>query len=97
MKISFKSFKYLALAGAIVASAAYADTRNCGATCAQAAQQASDSAKQSIIQQMTQSCSQIPDSNGRTQCYASIQATADQQAQSVYSYVYGSCMSSCGR
>jgi hypothetical protein len=97
MKISSKMFKYLAIAGAIVMSAAYADDRQtmCSQTCSQAAYSASESAKQSIAQQMAQSCSQISDPAGQSQCYAAIPTTVNQQGQQVYSSVYNSCMGAC--
>jgi hypothetical protein len=97
MKISSKMFKYLAVAGAIVMSAAYAGDREnmCSQTCTQAAQSASESAKQSISQQMYQSCGQIADAAGRSQCFAAIPTVVNQQGQQVYTSVYNSCMGSC--
>ena len=92
MKISSKLFKCLAIAGAIVMSAAYAGDREtmCSQTCAQAA-------KQSIAQQMSESCAQIANPAGKSQCYASIPTVVNQQSQQVYSSVYNSCMGSCLR
>ena len=99
MKISSKMFKYLAIAGAIVMSAAYASDREtmCSQTCAQAAQSATESAKQSIARQMSESCAQIADPAGKSQCYAAIPTVVNQQSQQVYSSVYNSCMGSCLR
>jgi hypothetical protein len=97
MKISSKMFKYLALAGAIVASAAYAQNQGamCGQTCSAAAQQASDAARTSITQQMYQSCGQIADSTARNQCFLAVPTEANKQASQVYTSVYNSCMGSC--
>ena len=95
MKISSKMFKYLALAGAIVASAAYADQTACSQTCAVAAQQASDSARASISQQMYQSCGQIADQTARNQCFIAVPTAANNQASQVYTSVYNQCMGSC--
>ena len=99
MKISSKTLKYLAVAGAIVMSAAYASDREtmCSQTCVQAATNASDAAKQSIAQQMYQSCGQIADATGRSQCFATIPTVVNQQSQQVYTSVYNSCMGSCLR
>jgi hypothetical protein len=99
MKISSKMFKCLALAGAIVMSAAYASDKEtmCSQTCAQAARNASDQAKQSIAQQMNQSCAEIADPAGKSQCYAAVPTVVNQQGQEVYTSVYNSCMGSCLR
>jgi hypothetical protein len=94
MKISSKMFKYLAIAGALVASAAYAQS-GCNMTCAVAAQQASDAARTSISQQMYQSCGQIADQTARNQCFAGVPAAANNQASQVYTSVYNQCMGSC--
>lgn len=92
-------FKYLAVAGAIVMSAAYADDKlnMCSATCATAARSASDSAKVSIAQQMNASCAEISDPSGKSQCYAAVPTVVNQQSQQVYDSVYNSCMASCMR
>jgi hypothetical protein len=96
MKISSKMFKYLAIAGALVASAAFADAGSmCSATCSQAAQQASDAARTSITQQMYQSCGQIADPTARNQCFLAVPTEANKQASQVYTSVYNQCMGSC--
>ena len=97
MKISSKMFKYLAIAGALVASAAYAQDAltMCSKTCSAAAQQASDAARTSISQQMYQSCGQIADQTARNQCFIAVPTAANNQASQVYTSVYNQCMGSC--
>ena len=97
MKISSKMFKYFALTGAILMSAAYAsDLDNmCSANCSAIAQRTSDSAKQSIAQQMNESCAQISDPAGKSQCYAAVPTVVNQRGMEIYTSVYNSCMTSC--
>ena len=99
MKISSRIFKYFAIAGALVMSAAYAQDAHdmCVRNCTQIAQQTADSAKQSIAQQMSESCGRIDDATARGQCFAAVPNAVNQQSQQIYTYVYNSCVNSCGR
>ncbi len=97
MKISSSmSFKLLALAGAMMVSTAFAASYDaCDGACTRYAQDAYASAKSYYTTQQTNYCNGLADPNARSACLASVPASAEQQAQGVYTYVYNECTRSC--
>jgi hypothetical protein len=90
------SFKLLALAGVMMVSTAFAASYDvCNGPCTRYAQDAYASAKASYTTQQTNYCNGLADPNARSACLASVPASAEQQAQGVYTYVYNECMRSC--
>ena len=97
MRISSSmSFKLLALAGAMMVSTAFAASYDaCDGACTRYAQDAYASAKSYYTTQQTNYCNGLADPNARSACLASVPASAEQQAQGVYTYVYNECTRSC--
>jgi len=94
MKISSKTFKFLAIAGAIVMSAAYAQDY-CDAPCTAAAQDAANRAANYYGTEQSNYCGTLTDPSARSACFAGVPAYVQQQSQAVYTSVYNQCLSSC--
>jgi hypothetical protein len=95
MKISSKmTLRFLAIAGAIVMSAAYAEDY-CSAPCTAAAQDAANQAANYYATQQSNYCGTLTDYSARSACYAGVPAYVQQQSQVVYNSVYNQCLSSC--